>query len=200
MNLFVCPAKCNKGFVFFMLLWITQNSWCSGEKCSSKWLILFVFAAEQQFYCNELTILNLIPTNSWWWDLHTITPKYKTELLNAVTGSGVRANSDNVCISGAGWADAGYSWSRFVKMSALLRIGLKLAWTRHLKLHIFLMHWSEFSINLSSALSLLKCLGLGVMKMMNRAIKIMFRREKCIIYHYCLIAEYSNYFNPSVSS
>ena len=109
MNLFfVCPAKCNKGFVFFMLLWITQNSWCSGEKCSSKWLILFVFAAEQQFCCNELTILNLIPTNSWWWDLHTITPKYKTELLNAVTGSGVRANSDNVCISGAGWADAGY--------------------------------------------------------------------------------------------
>ena len=100
----------------------------------------------------------------------------------------MRANSDNVCISGAGWADAGYSGSRFVKMSALLRIGLKLAWARHLKLQIFLMHWSEFSINLSSALSLLKCLGLGVMKMMNRAIKIMFRREKCIIYHYCLIA------------
>ena len=50
------------------------------------------------------------------------------------------------------------------------------------------MHWSEFSINLSSALSLLKCLGLGVMRMMNRAIKVMFRGEMCIIYHYCLIA------------
>ena len=50
------------------------------------------------------------------------------------------------------------------------------------------MHWSEFSVNLSSALLLLKCLGLDVMRMMNRAIKMMFRREKCIIYHFCLIA------------
>ena len=50
------------------------------------------------------------------------------------------------------------------------------------------MHWSEFSVNLSSALLVLKCMGLDVMRMMNRAIKMMFRREKCIIYHFCLIA------------
>ena len=77
-----------------------------GEKCSSKWRMLFVFAAEQQqFCCNELTILNLVPTNSWWWDLHTITPEYKTELLKCrhwLLRSWVRPNSDNVCISGAG--------------------------------------------------------------------------------------------------
>lgn len=158
------------------------------KKCSSKWLMLFVFAAkQQQFCCNELTILNLVPTSSWWWDLHTITPEYKTELLKCRHWTLEWDLIVTMCAFLEPADAGGYSsvtqsprppWSRFVKMSAPLRI-LKLAPARHLKLHIYFpdaLIWIRHKYVISPVITHVWCLD--VMRMMNWPIKVVFRRER----------------------